>query len=197
MLMFWWLWSTRRKVTVLLVVLALPFSFFAVHAFGSVFSGRENTTSTTVAPASTAPSPAGSTTVPDEKTEATPIASTPLQWRPAADLHPPVELASFAWLSGGAVPPPPGVGLVLPGGEAGFSFWGLHRKVVSFREIVDTYANRYADTMKVERAEGISGLERLRLSGTIDGVPFTASVRFLDLGGGEVSVAGVVLPAQS
>jgi hypothetical protein len=194
--MFWWLWSTRRKVTVLLVVLGFPLSFLGVRAFGSVFSGGDGTASPTSAPSVTAaPAPEGSTTVPGKVPEVAPVASTPLQWRPTADLRPPAKLASFAWLTGGAVPLPSGVGLVLPGGENGFSFWGLHREAPSFREIVDAYADRYGNTMKVEREESTAGLERLRLSGKIEDEPFTASVRFLDLGGGEVSIAGLVLPA--
>jgi hypothetical protein len=196
--MFWWLWSTRRKITIVLVVLALPLSLLAFRAFGSLFSGGGDTASPTTTPsATTAPAPDGSTTVPAEPGDAAPVASAPLQWRPTADLRPPAPLASFSWLAPDVVPIPSGVGLVLPGAENGFSFWGLHRKAASFSELVDSYASRYADTMKVERDEVSGTLERVRLSGKIEGVAFTATVRFLDLGRGEVSVAGTVLPSAN
>ena len=196
--MFWWLWSTRKKVTVLLLVMAFPLALLGVRVFGAVFPDSPGVASpSTVAPS--IPAPAGSSTVPDSSVPTNPEAlppTEPLLLRPQTGSAPSSALASFPWLGLGALPPPADVALSLPGAGDGLSIWGLHQGVESFRALVDSYRNRYQATgeVEVELEKVSSTVERLRFSGVVEGTAFTATIRFLDLGAGEVSVAGIADP---
>jgi hypothetical protein len=193
--MFWWLWSTKKKVMVLLGVLVLPIAALLVF---SRFSGD---TETAEAPTeSTSPvSDAGDTdqagnitgsetTDEDAAPEPATEQNVPLLFAADASRSATTVLGEVAWLINDSMTP----NVILPGAGEGYSLWALHQDVGSFTELADRYVTLYDFAGDVSVEEKTDSLRRLTFTGSAQGVEFTARVRLLDVGGGRVSVAGVV-----
>jgi hypothetical protein len=195
--MFWWLWSTKKKVTVLLGLLLLP--VLAFTAF-SRFSGEspepsevpvDVATSATVSEATgnvdtTDPASNGAT---GEAPTGEPVEqSVPFLFASDTSRSATTALGEVAWLINDSLTP----NVILPGAGKGYSLWALHQNVSSFTELSDRYVTLYDFAGDVSIKKETSSLHRLTFSGSAQGVKFTAEVRLLDVGGGRVSVAGVV-----
>jgi len=202
--MFWWLWSTKKKVTVLAAVLLLPVAALAAR---TLLTGKESASPEASAPAVT-PAPENTTDVPapGDASEPTPStggtdaagtdepsptqegASAPLLLVADSSRSATKALGEIAWLATGANP----ANVVIPAGENTYSVWAVHNAVDSFERVVSIYEALYETAGDLVVKEQSPTLRRFETTGSVQGVKFVARVRVLDIGGGKVSVVGTV-----
>lgn len=191
--MFWWLWSTKKKVAVLGLVVMLPVSLLVAR---SLFSGGDTVASptpvadpqvTTVPPTDPTTDPVDETSEPSSP-QTTVEPATPLLLAADSSRSAAKALGEIAWLATGANT----ADVLIPAGENSYSVWAFHVDVDSFDLMADRYEAIYEAAGELVISEATPTLRRFEVTGSVQGVKFLARVRVLDLGDRRVSVVGVV-----